>query len=121
MAIVTEVNVQTGQVFQREMTAEEISSYVQPTQADTISSISSEIASILDKGAKAWGYDSIVSAVSYATSTNFQYAADAKALSDWRDAVWSWAISAFPRVVAGQDPSEFLVNIPQQPIQPVIS
>jgi hypothetical protein len=32
MAIVTEVNVQTGQVSQRQMTAEEIASYILPTE-----------------------------------------------------------------------------------------
>jgi hypothetical protein len=34
MATVTEVNVQTGQISQREMTPEELASYVQPTEAD---------------------------------------------------------------------------------------
>ena len=34
MATVTEVNVQTGQISQREMTPEEIASYIQPTEAD---------------------------------------------------------------------------------------
>ena len=32
MATVTEVNVQTGQIYQREMTAEEIAAYIPPTE-----------------------------------------------------------------------------------------
>jgi hypothetical protein len=34
MATVTEVNVQTGEISQREMTPEEIASYVSPTEND---------------------------------------------------------------------------------------
>ena len=34
MATVTEVNIQTGQISQREMTLEEMASYVQPTEND---------------------------------------------------------------------------------------
>jgi len=121
MATITERNVTTGQVTTRELTPQELAQFPAPTQADTIALISREIGIILDQGAKAWGYDSIVSAASYSSSTNFQYAADAKALSDWRDAVWAWAIPLFSSVVAGQDPATFLVNTPKQPTQPVVA
>jgi hypothetical protein len=120
MSTITEYNVTTGQTITRELTPQELAEIPFLTQADTIDKISRQITSTLDQGAKAWGYDSIVSAVSYASSTNFQYAADAKALSDWRDAVWAWAIPFFSSVVAGQDPTEFLVNIPKQPTQPIV-
>jgi hypothetical protein len=89
------------------------------TQAETVSNITSAIQQSLDVGAKAWGYDSIVSAASYASSTNAQYAVDAKALIGWRDAVWAWAIPQFATVVAGTDPQTFMVNMPIQPTQPV--
>lgn len=120
MATITEYNVTTGQTVARELTAQELAELPVPTQADTIEIISRQITSILDQGARTWGYDSIVSAVSYASSTNFQYAADAKALSDWRDAVWAWAIHLFSSVIAGQDPTEFLANIPKQPTKPIV-
>jgi len=120
MATITEKNITTGELTTRELTQQELDQYTPTTQADTIEIISREISSILDQGAKAWGYDSIVSATSYASSANLQYAADAKALSDWRDTVWAWAIPLFPSVVAGQDPAAFLQNIPKQPTQPVV-
>jgi hypothetical protein len=120
MATITEINVTTGETITRNLTPQELADRSAPTQANTIEIISRQIGEILNQGAKEWGYDSIVSAVSYASSTNFQYAADSKALSDWRDAVWSWAIALFPSVVAGQDPVDFLKNIPKQPTQPVV-
>ena len=114
MATITERNVTTGEVISRELTPEELSNSSAPTQADTIAVISREITSILDQGAKAWGYDSIVSAASYASSANAQYVADAKALIGWRDSVWSWAIPLFPSVTIGEDHAVFLANIPKQ-------
>jgi hypothetical protein len=89
-----------------------------PTQAETVSSITLAIQQSLDAGAKAWGYDNIVSAASYASSTNTQYAADAKALIGWRDAVWAWAIPQFATVAAGTDPTAFMATMPAQPAQP---
>jgi hypothetical protein len=89
-----------------------------PTQAETVSNIASAIQQSLDAGAQKWNYDSIVSAASYANSTNTQYAADAKALIGWRDAVWAWAIPQFATVAAGTDPTAFMATMPAQPAQP---
>ena len=91
------------------------------TQAETIDIISIDIQQVLDTGAKKWGYDSIAAAASYATSSNAQYAADAKALIDWRDTVWAWAIAKFPSVTPGENPSTFMADMPVQPVQPVVS
>jgi hypothetical protein len=121
MPTITEYNLNTGELTTRELTPQEIAEIPSPKKADTIAIITREIGSILDQGAKAWGYDSIVSAVSYSASTNFQYAADARALIEWRDAVWQWAIPLLDNVVAGQDVSAFLADIPQQPNQPVVA
>jgi hypothetical protein len=120
MPTITEYNLNTGELTTRELTPQEIAEIPSPTKANTLAIITREIGSILDQGAKAWGYDSIVSAASYSSSTNFQYAADARALVEWRDAVWGWAIPLFDSVVAGQDTTAFLANIPQQPPQPVV-
>ena len=57
---------------------------------------------MLDSLARAWGYDSIVSAASYATSSNAQFAAEAKTLIDWRDAVWSWGYAYLADIQSGK-------------------
>jgi len=92
-----------------------------PTQEQTVSILTKAVSSTLDKGAQTWNYDNIVSAASYVSSTNAQYAADAEVLIGWRDAVWAWAIPQFATVVAGTTPQSFLASIPQQPLQPVIT
>lgn len=73
----------------------------------------------LNSGAKSWGYDSILSAVSYVTSTIPQYKAEGQALSDWRDAVWfkTYTIEAgkLPKTI-----DAFLALLPAMPQKPVI-
>lgn len=91
-----------------------------PTVDETITTISNAIQAKLDEGAQAWGYDSIVAGATYINSTNPQFAADAQALIDWRDAVWDWAIAKFPSVTAGEDPAVFMVDMPPQPAKPVV-
>lgn len=88
-------------------------------QKATVNLISDFIQSELDAGAAKWGYDSIVSAASYLNSATPQYAADAKALTGWRDSVWNWAFPQFPSVIAGTSPQTFTATMPAQPSQPV--
>jgi hypothetical protein len=90
-----------------------------PTQEETVTNITNALQSALDAGAQAWGYNDIVTAASYAASSNVQYAADAQALIMWRDAVWSWALPLLPNIPLGETPQEFMVNMPQQPSQPI--
>ena len=59
------------------------------------------IQAMLDAKARERGYDSIASAVSYVTSTVPTWAAEALALRDWRDAVWSYALAELAAVQAG--------------------
>lgn len=92
-----------------------------PTKDQTISNISVYIQQYLDNGAKAWGYDSIVSGCSYANSTNPQYAADANTLIGWRDSVWEWSNAKFETVAPGTTPEEFMLGIPTQPDKPVVN
>lgn len=47
------------------------------------------ITRLLDETVQARGYDSIVSCVSYIGSSNETFAAEARAASDWRDAVYT--------------------------------
>lgn len=101
------------------------SAYVQPYAAPTLSPADlialgeNAIQQALDAGARAWGYDSLLTATSYANSTNAQFKAEAEALIGWRDNVWQWA-----RVLeSGTLPSSIdnlLAQMPAQPNRPVI-
>lgn len=74
---------------------------------------------LLDATAREWGYDSIISAASYVSSTNAQFKADAKTLISWRDATWDKAYT----IEAGEPPKlveEFLALLPAVPNKPVI-
>ena len=82
--------------------------------------LSPSITSAINDEAHQWGYDDIVSAVSYITSTNPQYVAEAKALLKWRDEVWSWAIPALNQVIPGETAGQFLANMPSPPARPVV-
>ena len=77
----------------------------------------------LDSVAKSWGYDSIISATSYANSTIPKFNAEALALIGWRDSVWSSAYALLANVLAGKksDPKtvdEFLALLPAAPSRP---
>ena len=91
------------------------------TMQQTQDRLSASLTSAINDGAKQWGYDDIVSAVSYTTSTNKQYAADAAALIGWRDEVWAWGIPALATVTPGETTGQFLATMPAQPEQPKVS
>lgn len=73
------------------------------------------VTNIIDSTAQNFGYDNILSAVSYLSSTNQEYADDAKTLSMWRDKVWEWAIPALENVKPEESEKEFLSSIPKIP------
>lgn len=78
--------------------------------------------SLLDSTAKAWGYDSIISAASYTSSGVAQYKADAAALIAWRDALWQEAYSIDVSTKNGQTApattADFLAMLPAAPARP---
>jgi hypothetical protein len=80
--------------------------------------LSASLTSAINDGAKQWGYDDIVSAISYLTSTVPQYTAEAKALNQWRDEVWAWAIPALKNANAGETAGQFLATMPELPPRP---
>ena len=82
--------------------------------------LSPSITSAINDEAHQWGYDDIVSAVSYLTSTNPQYVAEAKALLAWRDKVWAWAIPALTKVIPGETAGQFLADMPSPPTRPTV-
>jgi len=90
-----------------------------PTRDEIISSYNYEAQKHLDDVAKFWGYDSLFSAASYASSTNAKYKADAASLIAWRDSVWSEAYT----IEQGDLPNtaeEFLAMLPAAPTQPTV-
>jgi hypothetical protein len=73
----------------------------------------------LDDIAKSWGYDSLISAVSYTNSKNLQFKAEANALIDWRDAYWAEAYT----IEMGPLPATaeaFFAMLPEAPTKPII-
>lgn len=59
-----------------------------PTWEELQAAAAQVVHAYLNSTAKAKGYDSALSAVSYETSGNAQWAAEAVAFKTWRDAVW---------------------------------
>ena len=88
------------------------------TQAQAQERLSSVLSSAINDGAIEWGYDNIVSAVSYVTSSNPQYVAEAQALTKWRDDVWAWAIPALAAATPGETAGQFLATMPPLPARP---
>lgn len=88
------------------------------TQQQAQNRLTPAVTSAINDGAQSWGYDSIESAVSYVTSTNPQYVAEAQAMSKWRDEVWSWAIPRLASVAPNTTAGAFLSTIPDVPAKP---
>lgn len=90
-----------------------------PSKAETIVLYEAAAQLNLDTVAKEWGYNNMTVAVSYAASTNPQYAADAAALIGWRDSYWAKAYT----IEAGTLPATaeaFVAKLPAAPVKPVI-
>lgn len=70
----------------------------------------------LDTVVKTRGYDGLASCVSYLGSSNPVWAAEARAASDWRDAVWAAAYQLLAEVEAGETPmptdGAFIASLP---------
>lgn len=78
---------------------------VAATQADVIAGFAAALTGALDAQARAWQYDSILSASTYVSSAIAKYAAEAKALMAWRDAAWVAADTLLAAVQAGKSPA----------------
>jgi len=90
-----------------------------PTKDQIIQSFNSEVQVNLDNIAKSWGYDSLLSAVSYATSSNPQYKADADSLIAWRDSIWAEAYTIEQGTLP--DTAEaFVAMLPAAPTKPTV-
>jgi len=72
----------------------------------------------LDGTAKAKGYDTALSCATYQTSANATFAAEAKAMIAWRDAVWGACYTDLAAIQAGTmampvSPQAFITSLPQ--------
>jgi hypothetical protein len=80
----------------------------------------------LDGLARAWGYDSIISAASYSASAVPRFREEAAALVAWRDAVWVYSGALLADVLAGKvaapaDDAALIAGLPVQPARPVVA
>ncbi|MBU0593368.1 MAG: hypothetical protein KKH74_06475 [Gammaproteobacteria bacterium] len=83
----------TGWLAQREI--------VQIPQEQIVAVLTSTVQMHLDNVARQRGYDGILSACSYATSSHAAFKAEGQACVDWRDAVWSACYQIMGAVQAG--------------------
>jgi len=96
-----------------------------PTTAQLILAGETAAQNLLDSTAKAWGYDSLLSAASYVNSLVPQYKSESAVLTQWRDSLWSTAFQieqactatpptqAFPTTI-----DAFLAMLPAVPVRP---
>ena len=94
-------------------------------QEQTIASCVTSAQARLDALAKLWGYDSILSAASYANSTTARFKAESLALIAWRDAVWLFAYQLLDDINSGiksapSSAGEFLSLLPEAPERPSV-
>ncbi|WP_338523377.1 hypothetical protein NUH87_26865 [Pseudomonas batumici] len=90
----------------------------QPTLADATVALKAAVQQWLDTTAQASGYDSLASCASYANSGVTQWAADAKAATAWRDAVWQACFAEWSAAQAATNPviptaAELIASLPQ--------
>lgn len=92
-----------------------------PTFADYVAQFTPGLQQWMETTAAQNGYDSVLSCVSYKDSGVQQFAGDAKAMIDWRDALWKWA-SEYQAGANGQLPNpvptiEEVISMAPQPEQ----
>ena len=87
-----------------------------PTKPEIEALLSAAVQGWLDDTARSHGYDGILSAASYAISTNKKFSAEGKACVKWRDAVWAYCWRAMADVEAGKrsipTASDLLAELP---------
>lgn len=75
-----------------------------PTEAEVVASYTRAVQTRLDKFAQTRGYDSCLSACTYATSTNTKFAAEGQHCVNLRDATWAKCYEIMDAVKAGTRP-----------------
>lgn len=86
----------------------------------TIAAMVGAVQNWLDAGARAYGYDGILSASSYATSKNPRFGPEGIAYRDWRDAVWTYCYQALADVQAARraapSAQQLIAELPPAPV-----
>lgn len=99
-----EVDVRTGQRRELDLTAQEIAALPVPTPEQIQADFTRRIQARLDAFAQTRGYDGILSAASYVTSTNAQFAKEGQYCVSARDATWAKGYEIMGAVQAGTRP-----------------
>lgn len=88
-----------------------------PTEEQIIANLTYQVQLHLDSVARQKNYDGILSACTYCTSTNAQFAAEGQACVEWRDAVWSACYAIMAEVKAGSRaiPTDIISELPAGP------
>lgn len=115
------LNVEPGWTWWREVFSAPVAPVVPPP---TVTQCSDALDNTIDLLAQAWGYKNMDRASGYATSSVPKFAAEAKALIDWRDEIWVWAPTYLAAVEAGTTPppatiAALVALMPAQPTRPV--
>lgn len=97
-----------------------VAPYAPPLLADVQAALSGAVQAHLDAAARAFGYDSIASAVSYADEPSVPaFQSQGKALRAWRSQVWASCIATLDAVKAGSQPvptaEAFVATLPVAP------
>lgn len=97
-------------------TPEELAAAVAAEQQQIIDSLTAAVQAHLDAEARTRNYDGILSACTYATSTNSRFAAEGQACVQWRDACWDTCYAVMAAVQAGQrsipTPEQLIAELP---------
>lgn len=79
--------------------------------SETVSTFESAVQNHLDTGAKTLGYDGVLSACSYVTSSNLKFSTEAQSFVLWRDSVWSYCYQELAMVQQGIRPLPTVAEI----------
>lgn len=104
-----------GYIFIEEVTDVDIAN----TEESITNNLTAAIQKYMDNVAKEKSYDGILSACTYATSTNPTFAAEGQACVAWRDAVWAYCYQVMADVQAGAraipTKEELIAELPTKP------
>jgi len=84
-----------------DLSSEQIAANAASAQVKLVKQLTDAIQGWLDRTVQQRGYDGILSACSYATSTNPKFAAEGQACIAWRDHVWTACNTILNEVQAG--------------------
>ena len=116
MPTIVEFSLASGEITNREMTAEEIAALSAPTPEQTIAQYTASVQQHLDTFARTRNYDGILSAATYATSVVPKFKVEGQYAVEARDNTWAKCYEILAAVEAGSRPmptlDELLAELP---------